>query len=326
MHTRSNYPQVWTVVPGDRCCLKRFSGQIRPHANHLITGMKDPSLCANGNNVASMTDSGPDVGWLTAGYLSGGLGLGTVEDRLLNIGWVTGMSFDPLHMRRGGDKSGGLTVPREINYDPRLRTLVANPVRELVNLCNGTLTTEEHVQLSAGSPYALPGTGGGEAASADIDITVSLPAEAVVVGVVVLSNKGYVPPGEGATNHGVQITATLTTPQSDGSRTGLVNISSHNAAACVPGSKFPCEDYRTAQSPLTLLPGETTLRMRVLVDRVVVEAFVQGGRVQFTKSYIPPTINDSVVHVFSSVDTSAPSVSAWSMGCGWVGVDEEYRG
>ena len=106
----------------------------------------------------------------------------------------------------------------------------------------------------------------------------------------------------------------------------MVNISSHNAAACVPGSKFPCEDYRTSQAPLRLLPGETSLSVRVLVDRVVVEAFVQGGRVQFTKSYIPPSINDSVVHVFSSVSTSATSVSAWSMGCGWVGVDDEYRG
>ena len=215
-------------------------------------------------------------------------------------------------------------MPREIHYHPRLRTLVANPVRELVSLRNGTLTQEKEVGLSAGVPHMLPGTAGGEAASADIEITVTLPAEAVAVGVVVLSNADYAPNGIGPDNHGVQVSVTLSARRGDGSRTGWANISAHNAAACVPGTKFPCADYRSARAPLTMLPEDTVLRLRVLVDRVVVEAFVQGGRVQFTKSYIPPSIRDSVVHVFSNVTTTAPSVSAWSMGCGWVGVDEEY--
>eukprot|EP01046_Picozoa_sp_COSAG06_P029640 COSAG06_NODE_2762_length_6327_cov_5.664740_6_plen_241_part_00 len=233
----------------------------------------------SGSVTASLTDDGPDAGWFTAGYESGGLGLGTADDRLLNIGWAVGMGFDPLHMKRGGDKSGGLTVPRVLNFDAGTGAVVANPVPELVTLRNATLANESDVHLAPLSVHAVAGTGGGAAAAADIEVAFALPADgAAAFSVSVLSNLGYLSRVELA-SHGVTVRVDVSAPAADGSRTGTAEIVSHGAAACNPGSPF-CTPNSTApethdgQSPLTafkVLPDERELELRVLVDRIIVE-------------------------------------------------------
>jgi hypothetical protein len=81
---------------------------------------------------------------------------------------------------------------------------------------------------------------------------------------------------------------------------------------------------RAATARFVVLPGETTIDLRVVVDRVIVEAFAQGGRVAFiTKNFIPLRWQDSCVHIRSNVSGAvASAVDVWAMGCGWVhGVD-----
>jgi sucrose-6-phosphate hydrolase SacC (GH32 family) len=81
---------------------------------------------------------------------------------------------------------------------------------------------------------------------------------------------------------------------------------------------------RAATARFVVLPGETTIDLRVVVDRVIVEAFAQGGRVAFTKSFMPLRWQDSCVHIRSNVSGAvASAVDVWAMGCGWVGVDEQ---
>ena len=75
--------------------------------------------------------------------------------------------------------------------------------------------------------------------------------------------------------------------------------------------------------PVILSPAElrrAPLRVRLLVDRSIVEAFLGGGRIVATaRDY--PAADEVAARVWTS-EWSAPleitSVSAWSMGCGWV--------
>lgn len=68
-----------------------------------------------------------------------------------------------------------------------------------------------------------------------------------------------------------------------------------------------------------ILKGETQLDLRVLVDRSVVEVFVMGGRVVFSKTYRPQVLyvpdTNVVVQAWGATLTSA--VDVFAMGCGW---------
>eukprot|EP00937_MAST-01D_sp_MAST-1D-sp2_P001545 g1545.t1 len=312
---------AWTVVPGDRCCLKRFPAGWRPDpkarpGTGFITGMRDPTRCARGPPAPgpapaaaqrAFTDLGPDANWLTAGFLSGGLGATSSSDRLLNIGWITPMNFDPPRK-----SSGGLTVPREVQFEPRTAppTLVANPVRELAALRNATLASEPALRLAAGAAHAVPGTGGGAAASSDTEVRFLLPpAAASRFQVTALGGGG---PAAAAPAEGVVVTLVVSAPAVDGSRRGLASIGDAGAAKPARSGAF------------AMLPGEAELTLRVLTDRVVVEAFVQGGRAVFTRSFVPSSAAHSAVYVAANT-TANVAVDVWSMGCGWVGADEEYR-
>ena len=68
--------------------------------------------------------------------------------------------------------------------------------------------------------------------------------------------------------------------------------------------------------------GETTLDIRLLVDRSIVEAFVMGGRVVFSKVYSPALLMVPDTHVAIQA-WGAPvfaDVEVHSMGCGWTAV------
>lgn len=91
-------------------------------------------------------------------------------------------------------------------------------------------------------------------------------------------------------------------------------------------------------APFAVLANETALSLRILVDRVHVEAFVQGGRVAFTKSFTPPRWQHSAVHLIAAESGDGRSAGAgggtgpmvlrrasvWSMGCGWVDAEDEH--
>ena len=69
-----------------------------------------------------------------------------------------------------------------------------------------------------------------------------------------------------------------------------------------------------------VLPGETSVNFRVLVDRAIVEAFVMGGRAVTTQTFRPydQGVPDPRVGLIAG---DAPMVvreaTVWSMGCGW---------
>jgi len=235
-------------------------------------------------------------------------------------------------MRHSYDKSGALTAPRELKYDDATQQLVSNPVRELSALRNGTIATETNMPLATGVLHTISGTEEGVATSADIELEFALPLSdsssgAVEFSAVVLANGAYVVGGGDNISSGVTVALTLAPPRGSNSiRKGIATISAVGAAPCVAASPY-CENATkpqngaTVSTSFTVLANETALSLRIIVDRVLVEVFVQGGRVAFTKSFVPPRWQNSAVHLLAQGTTTTMVLNrmhVWSMGCGWV--------
>ena len=147
------------------------------HPPGVLHAASEASLHVNANtgvNVpppppppgVSLSDAGPDATFFTAGYASGTLGQPEMGDRLLNIGWAVNLQFDPLHMKHSYDRSGGLTLPRELHYEPATQQILATPVRELATLRNATIASSGGISLPTGGAavHTVNGTRGGAAA------------------------------------------------------------------------------------------------------------------------------------------------------------------
>lgn len=83
-----------------------------------------------------------------------------------------------------------------------------------------------------------------------------------------------------------------------------------------------------ASVSVPLVAGETALRLRVMLDRSLVEVFAARGRRLITATNYPPAAN---THIFLVADATSASAAAgglppavvynaslWEMGCGWV--------
>ena len=82
----------------------------------------------------------------------------------------------------------------------------------------------------------------------------------------------------------------------------------------------PCSDPTRQQhgwgaGVFSLLPNQTEVDVRIVVDRSIVEAFVMGGKVVLTKTWAGAV--DSNVQLFSGSGATAVTAEVWSMGCGW---------
>ena len=93
------------------------------------------------------------------------------------------------------------------------------------------------------------------------------------------------------------------------------------AGVKVPG---PCTGKQPTMSPttfeVTLQKGETMLDVRVLVDRPVVEVFIQGGRGAFVAASNFSASLASVHLLNRGAAAVHATVSAFGMGCGWSAV------
>ena len=218
---------------------------------------------------------------------------------------------------------------RQVSYDPALGTLISNPVKELAGLRNGTLASEKGVSVVVGSPHVIAGTGAPhDASTADVLLTIAVPrptrggngsragaAVASAVGVSVLANvSGGVPFG------GVLTILNFSAPDANGSLTALASIRTLNP--CGSGSEG------LTHASFAILANETLLDIRILVDRSIVEVFIMGGRVVFSKTYSPSVLyvpdTHVAVHAWGDVSPlTLASADVFSMGCGWT--DPPYQ-
>ena len=228
-----------------------------------------------------------------------------------------------------------LTGLREVAYDPDLKTLVSNPVKELVQLRNGSLASEKAVKLSPGTPHLVAGTGApADASTSDVVVNVTVPSSAGSVGVHVLANASG-----GSPFGGILTYVNFTKAGADGSMQASASILTLDPCG------GPSTDHPTTVS-FPILKGETVVDIRLLVDRSVVEVFVMGGRestrwfgrlslffsllditsvalrragVVFSKLYAPKLLYVPDTHVALQAWGTAvtASVDVHSMGCGW---------
>jgi hypothetical protein len=312
-------------------------------------------------------DAGPTDGWSAASYAG---------DRLMNMGWAP-RGRTPGGAGRMMNQNDQLTIMRDVRWVPRLQTLVANPVVELAALRNGTLAHVSQLTLAPGAVHTLPGTGGGQAASADVEVNFTLPpAGADLFGVSVLSGAAMY--GGDADDSGVDVLVNVSAPASPGGkRRGFMTVSRRHGSCfykdcCNPcprkppfppgcgqkggggggnctertfdacqGPLGPCDGRQPGPGPANascrfghpggncgaasfeVLPGETELDFRVLVDRAIVEAFVMRGRAVSTMTFRPldQGVPDTRVNLVGAATNGASLVvkeaNVWSMGCGW---------
>ena len=142
---------------------------------------------------------------------------------------------------------------------------------------------------------ALDGTSGSAAASSDVLVSFAVGAEAVDFSIVVQSNA--------SASAGVKLDVRVADANTTSS-----GLRSANATTSVLDT-----DKSGASLDFAILPEETSVSVRVLVDRAVVEAFVAGGRAVFTQKVV---WQDSLVYV-ASTSGAVANLTVYSMGCGW---------
>ena len=83
---------------------------------------------------------------------------------------------------------------------------------------------------------------------------------------------------------------------------------------------MPGVTKKTGKEGVDMFNGEAALDLRILVDRSVVEVFVQGGRAVFSKTFAPSVlyVPDTwlAVHAWG-VPVTLETIDVHSMGCGW---------
>ena len=185
----------------------------------------------NGNEVEAHLEHG-QAGWW---------GAQMANERMLMIGWAT----PDFH----GDGGPGinfltrLTLLREVNFDAKTMNLVSNPVPELVGLRSGSLASERAVAMSPDAKV-IAGTGGGAAASADVNISFSGFKDGDSFGVCVLSS------ANGSTGIGISITvANKVASVKTGGCKEMMKASTRartnaNVSRYMPNTNFPKGDIR----------------------------------------------------------------------------------
>ena len=276
------------------------------HVTHLLNNGKGDSFLLGTYDamrevfVASHTQrldcsTGDNFNWVAMG--PNGPDPSVDSGRLLIVGWVY-----------GPPAPSSMSLIRDMSYDVAARQLVSFPVPELTKL-RGAAVLENHslgpVAPGALATLPLPAAVGG---SADVLLSFSMHnAAAEGFGVAVRA-----PPHAYAGVAAVTMTVDRIGPADvAGSR----NIS---LSFVTPDPKMDHDS--NANATVLLLKGESTLDVRVLVDKSIVEFFVQRGRVAYVACDNFYSAANSSVHVFNSGPTATvgvSNVSVFPMGCGW---------
>ena len=218
--------------------------------------------------------------------------------RCLHLGW-----FSP----------GCLTVPRELTYEHSLLTgprMLSYPAKELHALRVRRIGEHSAVPIKPGDHLAVFGVG--EVSRIfDIDAQIALPDVAhgggMAIEVSILASNAAI----------ADVVLTLEISDSVGS------VSRVDASVGVP--RAPKASYNATMSFNSTLGGKSTLPLRILADKMIVEIFVDGGRAVLSAPVLAPTQPTERGNVYfrNRVATNkedrayAVSLQAWAMGCGW---------
>ena len=233
--------------------------------------------------------------------------------RLLLIAWVRGGGNGRLPCGVTGAEHSCpnlLSLVRSVSWDTTANQLVSFPVVELETLRNTTYVHGKSLSLAAGASHTLsiPAPGGGAA-----DILASFALSAGVHGFGVSVRSGDVK---------VQVTSVTPSKTHAGGFSVTVAFNS-GPQPCVsvrgqPRCTAPPSVPPPTNATVLVAPGET-LDIRILVDRPVVEMFVNKGRAAFVSADANFSVTKTAVALFNrgTAAVQASNVSAFGMGCGW---------
>ena len=289
-----------------------------------ILGRYDPmtqKLNASGI-IQSVESMGSGANWYVAG-------VNQQDGRILQVGF-----FEP---RDGGlmydwDYSLAqrsftvLSLVRVLSYSAAHRKLLSNPPAELAALRNGSLFELSGVVMPGGQWRELLPTAEKrrEGAAMDVTLAVALPKAAHQQAEFAL----HVLAADSPAGNFSRIAVAISAADAKGVRHGQLSMSlprmevnctgKTNCPGMGPGTGWAPWGNLTA--PFTLLPNETSVELRVLVDRSTVEAFAAGGRAVVSVRDFPLEAETAArIRNEGAAGTSLVLESArgWSMGCGW---------
>eukprot|EP01052_Picozoa_sp_SAG31_P023377 SAG31_NODE_1923_length_6914_cov_3.243580_7_plen_609_part_00 len=214
--------------------------------------------------------------------------------RLLTVAWVHPWIWKPTV----------LSLVRELSWDGKVSQLVSSPVSEIAQLRNATLLRGQDLPLAAGAAHVLP-VPPMAAASVDILASFDVPTAATNFGISVRSGT-------------VTVTVQNVSHAADGGF--LAAIRFHGGAEPTPAGGI------TSRSALVRLVAGESLDVRVLVDRSVIECFINNGRAAFVTTALNYSSAKSAITVFNHGGTgavTARNVSAFQMGCVMTSVKPE---
>jgi sucrose-6-phosphate hydrolase SacC (GH32 family) len=220
-----------------------------------------------------------------------------------------------------------LSLIRQVEYDPRLETLVSAPLPELSELHGDSLYGQTNLTLRAGaSPVSLVPATQLDARAMDLQANLSLAGvtSQIDVRIGVLSPQDLLQIGQGAV-----LDVEVTPPAQDGSRNGTLHLWSSSYPAPALDSPHAQGGANFTQS-FTVLPHEEMIDIRALVDHSSVEAFVMRGRAVISLAVVPNCTENQFARdkcaagqvqagVSAQSQTGATlSMACMSMHCMWV--------
>ena len=237
-------------------------------------------------------------------------GQAETDGSILHIGWSSGPGG------RAGPGIAMMSAVKVLSYDQATASLVGNPAGWYSKMHNGTLADEPLLKLGTMgdtrvyTPSLPKGTHG---AASDLTLHLELlPAGdasnvAVALEIKVLATGAAT---GNATSIMINITSTAGaggTGAGAGVRKGIISVTPSFAVRRSHGQAFD------------VLAGESSVDLRVLTDRSIIEAFAMGGRASQTEHDYPAE-GDSAFHLINwgVAPLVVRNLSIASMACGWV--------
>ena len=178
--------------------------------------------------------------------------------------------------------------------------------------------------LEPGTTETLPVPSGGVGGAIDVVLSFDLTALAPTVAPAHFGVAVRAPP-TGVDGAGQKVTFLVSAADAQGTRT--LTVSGRRATARPPKHPPPPPPKPFPAVNVTKIFRGEVLDVRVLVDRMIVEVYVMGGRLAWTHTDVkhapgeyPFDVSNTSVHLFNHDTKSsltARNVSVYGMGCGW---------
>jgi hypothetical protein len=227
----------------------------------------------------------------------------TDSGRLFTFAWIASDGLTWLQ------SPSTMSLIRELKYDAAVG-MTSFPVEEYATkLRNATVIDEKSSMLASGAKrtLALPHGAGGM-----LDFLVSFAVNSSATGGFGVAVRA--PPG--ATAGAALIVTVQSISKADAAGTRNATIVFSPAGSSVVRLTPTNETYIAAKT-VPVLAGES-LDLRILIDRPVIEAFVNGGRTSYVTADTAYSDDNSSVHIFAGASSVAiESVEAHTVGCGW---------